>query len=387
MEVDCYSPSVEEIVPERLRSQDGLRFFFQPLRYRSGRWYSRTKLSGFVSGQSERAFAQSLLADRIRREHARRPYDCVYQISQLELFTLRALRRTLPPLVLHPHTHAAGELRWLNLERALSAQSKTSGQERAVRAMMRLRSEVQRRDVKLARMLVAPSARFADHLARDYDFPRDRIAVVPNPIDLIRHVPRPKPAPEPGAPQNLLYISRISVRKGVEMVVRLSHQLADMPGNVHIHVIGDHSAWSDYRPLLRDLHPDVASYHGYVPPPLLASLYQEADAVIQPSRFEPFGLTISEALATGVPVVASDEVGAVDGVAPEVCRVFPAGDDQAFARQVRSLLRETGEPERRAELSLTARAEAERLFSPDQSARALVAALNRLPHLAAGHLH
>lgn len=245
--------------------------------------------------------------------------------------------------------------------------------------MMRTRAEVQRRDVKLAHMLVAPSARFADHLARDYCFPRNRIAVVPNPIDLTRHVPRPQTQRDPRAPQRLLFISRISVRKGVEMVVRLSHQLSDLAGSVHIHVIGDHSAWSDYRPLLRNLHSATATYEGYVPPALLATLYQQADAVIQPSRFEPFGLTISEALATGVPVVASSEVGAIDGVDPVVCRVFPDGDHDAFAQQVRRLLQETANPERRQALASTSRHEAERLFSPDRSARTLVEALHGLP--------
>jgi glycosyltransferase involved in cell wall biosynthesis len=380
-EVDCFSPSVEDLVPERLRTKQGLRFFFQPLRYRSGRWYSRGKLSGYVVGQSERAAAQALLADRIRREHASHPYDCVYQISQLELFALRALRRALPPIVLHPHTHAAAELRWLRREHDLVAEAMSRPRERVGRAVVQMRAAVQRRDINLASLVIAPSARYADHLSLDYGFPRDRIAVVPNPIDLTRHAPLPSLAHRLDEPQRLLFISRIAVRKGVEMVVRLSHALGDLAGRVHIHVIGDQAAWGDYSSLLRNLHPATATYEGYVPPPVLATLYQRADAVIQPSRFEPFGLTISEGLATGIPVVASSEVGAIDGVDPSVCRVFPDGDDAAFAHQVRRLLAETAVPERRRKLSVTARSEAERLFAPDRSARALADALHRLPQL------
>jgi len=380
-EIDCYSPSVEELVPTRLRQQPGLRFFFQPLRYQAGRWYSRTKLGGFIVGQSERAAAQGILAERIRREHARRPYDCIYQMSQLELFALRALRRSLPPLVLHPHTHAAGELRWLQRERQIPALSNNPRRDLAVRTMMRTRAEIQSRDINLARLVVAPSARFADHLAQDYAFPRNRIAVVPNPIDLTRHILRSSSSRPPGPPRTLLFISRISVRKGVEMVVRLSHRLADEGTPAQIHVIGDHSAWSDYRPILRDLHPATATYHGYIPSPRLASLYQEADAVIQPSRFEPFGLTMGEALATGVPVVASSEVGAIEGVDPSVGRVFPDGDDAAFFRAVRDLLEETARPERRRQLAQTARSEAERLFSPEASTAKLAHALRHIPAL------
>jgi glycosyltransferase involved in cell wall biosynthesis len=383
IEVDCFSPSTEDQVPERLRTREGLRFFFQPLRYRPDRWYSHGKLSGYVIGQSERAAAQALLAARIRREHSARPYDCVYQFSQPELFAVRALRRRLPPIVLHPETHAAGELRWLYRERHLVAEATSRSREVAVRAMIQTRAWIQRRDINLASLVIAPSARFADYLSVDYGFPRERIVVVRNPIDLTRHTPPHVAEREPADPQRLLFIARMSVRKGVEMVVRLSHQLADLTGKVHIHLIGDHTSWSDYRFLLRGLHPGTATYEGYVPAPELARLYQRADAIIQPSRFEPFGLTISEALASGIPVVASTEVGAVDGVDPSVCRVFPDGDDAAFARQVRELLAETTVAGRRHELSTIARSEAERLFAPDTSARALADALHRLPQISA----
>lgn len=383
IEVDCFSPSVEELVPERLRTKAGLRFFFQPLRYRAGRWYSRGKVTGYVIGQSERAAAQALLADRIRREHAVRRYDGVYQFSQPELFALRALRRHLPPIILHPETHAAGELRWLYRERELVAEETTRSREYTARALVQTRARIQRRDINLASLVISPSARFADYLSFDYDFPRERIAVVRNPVDLTRHAPLRLPERESDDRQRLLFIARISVRKGVEMVVRLSHQLADLAGKVHIQLIGDHTVWSDYRFLLRNLHPDTATYEGYVPAPELARLYQRADAIIQPSRFEPFGLTISEALATGIPVVASSEVGAVDGVDPSVCRVFPDGDGAAFVRQVRELLAETAVSDRRRQLSVTARSEAERLFAPERSARALADALHRVPQLAA----
>jgi glycosyltransferase involved in cell wall biosynthesis len=44
---------------------------------------------------------------------------------------------------------------------------------------------------------------------------------------------------------------------------------------------------------------------GYVPDDLMASYYQNASMFVMPSLFEPFGMTTQEAMACGVPVIAS----------------------------------------------------------------------------------
>jgi glycosyltransferase involved in cell wall biosynthesis len=238
--------------------------------------------------------------------------------------------------------------------------------------MLTVRAAIQRRDSRRAALVVAPSRRFAEHLVCDYSVSRDRIRVVPNPIDLERFTPAAsRPA---GQPFTLLFVSRISVRKGVEMVIDLSKRLVDLADEVRIELVGDRTMWSDYRPLLADLDPTVAVYRGPVDPVELPSLYHQADGVLQPSHYEPFALTVGEALAAGLPVVASDEVGAAEDVDSACSFIFPAGDVDAFERSVRRLVAalENGQ---RGELSRLARAEAERLFDRARVARLLAESL------------
>jgi FkbM family methyltransferase len=82
-----------------------------------------------------------------------------------------------------------------------------------------------------------------------------------------------------------------------------------------------------------------------------------------PSRYEPFGLVVGEALACGLPTVVSDQVGAGEGVSGLVCRRFPDGDLDAFEREVRKLLRdlERDEPGIRSAAVAQARAQ----FAPE----------------------
>jgi glycosyltransferase involved in cell wall biosynthesis len=172
----------------------------------------------------------------------------------------------------------------------------------------------------------------------------------------------------------VLFVSRLAVRKGVDLVVALSHRLADLAGEVRIEVVGDRSQWSDYRALLADLHPIVGSYLGPLDPPRLAQAYRAADLLIQPSQYDPFALTVGEALASGTPVVASTEVGATEGVDHRCCTVFAAGDLDSFEAAVRGLVGRIRRGEG-AGMSRLARAEAQRLFSVDSVAQNIVETL------------
>jgi glycosyltransferase involved in cell wall biosynthesis len=360
-ELECFVAAPDRELPAVLRSDPRIRFFCEPPRWEWEKWYSRDPISAFITGQLARATAQGRLAALAARRHAEAPYDVLYQFSQIELGRVRRLRRRLPPIVVHPEVHAAGELRWLRREARLARQCEPIWRRAAALAILGARTAVQRRDLRLARRVIAPSQRFAEHLSRDYDVPFERFGVVPNPIDLDLFAPPAEPRAVDG-PLTVLFVSRMAVRKGVEMMVALSHRLADLAGRVRIELVGDGGVWSDYRPLLRELNPAVAHYLGSATAEM-PDIYRSADIFVQPAHYEPFALTVGEAMASGLPVVASDEVGASEQVDGRCCRVFPSGDLAALEARVRGLLDELRDGAG-GELGALARSEAERLFEP-----------------------
>jgi glycosyltransferase involved in cell wall biosynthesis len=374
VEVDCFIAAPIDDVPRTLIGRPGLRFICVSSGWEWGRWYSRGSLRSFFSGNLARAATQFRLAELILKRHRARPYDVVYQFSQSEIFPLRLRRRKLPPIVVHPSTHAAGELLWHRREAALSRRCERPAKRWIARAMLAARASIQRRDLRVADRVLAVSERFGEHLARDYEIPSERLGVVVNPIDFERFQLRA--GTPPTHPVTFLFVSRISARKGVEMVVELSHRVSDLAGKVRIVAVGGATTWSDYRPLMEDLNPETAIFNGALSPAQLGRLYGRAHALLQPSLYEPFGLTVGEALATGLPVIASDEVGAIKGIDKEVCSVFPAGDMDAFEATVREMVRRV-EAGMNGEVAKLARAEAERLFSPDRVARSLIDELER----------
>src|SRR5262249_13699983 len=81
--------------------------------------------------------------------------------------------------------------------------------------------------------------------------------------------------------------------------------------------------------------------------------YREADLVVLTSRNEGTPLTILEAMAAGVPVLATAVGGVPDLLGHDRGVMVPPGDVQAF---VDALSRLAGDPELRARLAAAGRA-------------------------------
>ena len=372
-EVDAYVDAVPDQLPSALRGLDGLTPVCQPMRWEWDRWYSSTDSAAFVSGLALRAWHRRSQAEALVRAHRQRPYDLVYCFSNIELAGLRRFEAQLPPIVIHPEVHAAGELRWLLRERHLLAPGAASRlRAGGAVAVQGLRSLVQRRDIRRAARVIAPSAVFAELLAGDYGVDRRRISVVPNVIDTDRFAPGPLVPRDP--PLRLLFVGRMSVRKGVELIVELSRRLEDLRDEVVIEAVGGHTLWSDYRHLLPTTDDGILRYVGPLSPDDLATRLRSADALIQPSLYEPFALTVGEALSSGTPVVVSDAVGAGEELPPECCERFRSGDVDDLEAALRRLIERLGtEPD---VLRTAAREQAVRLFGVGSVSAALRAALD-----------
>ena len=373
VEIEAFVSSHAAALPVVLASRPGLVVHPPVTRWQYDRWYSRADLALQASSAVARTTQLRRIGAKVVALHEARPFDAVYQFAMPELFALHGRRRRLPPVVVHPEVHAAGELRWHRRERALTAGNETSVRHLGVRSMLAVRSAMQHMDLSRADLVIAPAARFAQLLNEDCGVAADRIRVVPNPIDVgyFRPVEPAAAARRGDEPRRVLFVSRIAVRKGVEAIVALSHAIADLEGRVVIDVLGDRSLWSDYRHLLAELHPGTAVAVGHISSEQLRGRLQTATAILQPSRYEPFALTVAEALACGTPAITSDEVGATEQVDPRVGVRVPAGDVGALEQALRTLLTTVEAPAAEHELRALARAEGERLFATDVVGRQL----------------
>ena len=107
-------------------------------------------------------------------------------------------------------------------------------------------------------------------------------------------------------------------------------------------------------------------------------LFGAMDLVVIPSHFEGFGLVAAEAMAAGLPVVASEVDGLVEVVAAfETGLLVPPGDVTALAEGVVTLL---ADGDRRKSYGRNAQARVKSQFSLERYAMALLAAYGQVIH-------
>jgi glycosyltransferase involved in cell wall biosynthesis len=380
-EVDFYTTDSPDDLATDLRGRSNLHPVRTEIPWEWGRWYSRKPYRAFIASTYMRTRAYRRLTRMLIERNARQPYDCIFQLSQTELFELGKRRDMLPPIVVYPCVHAAGELRWHRRESAYALQSERAPMHYLTRAILAYRSAVQKREVRKPAMIIGMSRRFNELVAQDYGVDPSRQAVLYHPIATATPDAPPLADRPAGEPIRMLFVARISVRKGLEHIVELSRRLDDLHGQVHIEVMGDRTQWSDYRAHLKDLNARTAHYAGSLNHEKVMAEYDRADVLLLPSMYEPGGLVVGEALSRGVVAVVSDEVGSGEPVDDDVCRKFPAGNMDEFERQVRRTIDDLRT--RRQSLRAAARQQAIEHFAPDKIAADLIGHLRRVCGVAA----
>ncbi len=168
----------------------------------------------------------------------------------------------------------------------------------------------------------------------------DRLAVVPNGVDLAEFAGLP-PARAPRAGATGLFVGRLDPsQKGLEILV---HSLAGMPSaaGFHLRIVGEDwgGAAALRRAAARAGVEGRVTFVGPVSRSALLEEYASADLLVLPSRFEPFGIVLLEAMAAGLPVVAS-RVGGVPEVVVEgeTGLLVDPGDTEALASAILRLV-------------------------------------------------
>jgi glycosyltransferase involved in cell wall biosynthesis len=137
----------------------------------------------------------------------------------------------------------------------------------------------------------------------------DRIRVIYNGVDLDEFTPMSCDRSQFGLPDKVnlaLFAGDIRTnRKNLDTVLKA---LVNVP-NLHLAVVGN-TERSPYPELAKQLGiSDRVYFLGYRRD--VAKIMQAVDFFVFPSRYEPFGMVVSEAMATGLPVITT----AVSGVA------------------------------------------------------------------------
>lgn len=186
----------------------------------------------------------------------------------------------------------------------------------------------------LCDLTVANSRAVAEHVRRRDGIPPERIRVIYLGVDIARY----GPAPDPRATYDLVTVARLERYKGVlDLPDAMARIVARRPGTT-LAVVGEGSQRGALERALRDSGSKGAirllGQRRDVP-----ELLRQARAFVLPSHEEGMSVAILEAMASGLPVVATDVGGNAEAVlAGRTGRLVPPREPAALADAALSYL-------------------------------------------------
>lgn len=157
---------------------------------------------------------------------------------------------------------------------------------------------------------LVPGSR-ARTLANEVGISDDRIWEVGNVID-VEHFS--STSPRSGEENSFLYVGRLSTEKNLFRLLDAFRAYRAQGGRWNLIIGGD----GPMRSTLEDMAVQIpgATLLGWVDYKELPALFQRVGAFVLPSTYEPWGLVLNEAMASGLPILVSRNCGAY----PELCR-------------------------------------------------------------------
>lgn len=241
-----------------------------------------------------------------------------------------------------------------------------------VRTLLSVQARWERRNVARADLVVVTSRYSAEVARREYGAPAERLAVVPEPIDLEvwddqfwRAPRRPRHGPV------VLSVARMYPRKRLADLLHAAVLLRTRVEGVQVRIVGRGPEWDALSRLHAELGlGDTVVLLGDLTRERLAEEYVNASVFCLPSVQEGFGIVFLEAMAAELPVVACRAAAVPEVVLHDATGLLvPPRDPRALADTIERLIRESalarrlGQEGRRRSLGFSPRAVAERFLS------------------------
>ncbi|MCD6470762.1 glycosyltransferase family 4 protein [Candidatus Bathyarchaeota archaeon] len=167
-----------------------------------------------------------------------------------------------------------------------------------------------------SKRIIAVSNAVKRDLEMHFRLPGEKIEVIPNAIDPSKYevkVDREAVKRRFGIGPNeriVLFIGRLTPQKGVEYLIWATPKIVKNHPDVRIVIVGDgwmkENLWSL---AVRTGYQHKITFLGFLSDKDLIELTLSSDVLVIPSVYEPFGIVALEAMAAGVPIVASNTGG------------------------------------------------------------------------------
>ena len=240
----------------------------------------------------------------------------------------------------------------------------------------RLLEEKQLKEYHEADFIMTPSE-FARQSFLDRGFDPKKILKVRYGVDLSQFSSPQTPLPAGQGASTLLFVGAIGFQKGIPYLLEAARNLRATGKKFHLKLIGRFE--KDFEAWLRtsNLRSEIDEHIPFVPNHELVRHFHKADIFVLPSVQEGLALVIAEAMASGLPVVATENTGALEFIDNGTNGlIVPAANTPTLVTAIAELL---GSPERAKSMGEEA-AQKAKDFSWDEYGDAIEQAYSSIVH-------
>lgn len=222
-----------------------------------------------------------------------------------------------------------------------------------------------KRVLKKASHLITPTRDYVTLTAEAYGIHAARFSVIPNPVDPgffgVKNHEQNKATMENPAVVRLVYSGRLAVEKNVPILIHALHVLlGDSTTDYKLSIIGDGPQADTVRNLVSQLKlENSVQFHGRLDRDKVKNIYRNCNILILPSQNESWGLSLLEAMAANIPVVASDIPGIREIISNKVNGMLVPQSPEGIALAVQQLVKDRDLYEK---LQINGRATAEKFI-------------------------
>jgi glycosyltransferase involved in cell wall biosynthesis len=179
--------------------------------------------------------------------------------------------------------------------------------------------------LRAARLVVVFTPEQRTELQRQYGIAFEKIQVVPNGVEKAFMHDQARALHEK---PRLLFVGRLSIQKNLPLFL---HALQGVSDHFETTIVGEGDLEQESRKLANELNLQNVSFVGRAEGQRLLEIYRTSDIFVLPSEREGMPLVLLEAMAMGLPIVATNVTGNRDVVVDGANGLLvPLGDPSAF---------------------------------------------------------
>ncbi len=135
-----------------------------------------------------------------------------------------------------------------------------------------------------------------------------------------------------------IFVGRLVDWKGIKDLMMAFDGISSLHKSARLLVVGNGPEKEFVEDAVRKN--GAIKYMGRLDQEEVLDMYYASDIAVVPSFKEPWGLVVNEAMAAGLPVIVSDQVGCIDDLIQngKTGLIFPSGDRRALAEAMQKLL-------------------------------------------------